>query len=95
MRLYKGYYLIRVFFLFYFPQGKDDCQFDGQSWCFWQNDKTNPTYYTWKRVKGSTPSGGTGPAGDHTSGNGMFLNYSIYNKGASDLSLEKYKQTIL
>eukprot|EP00112_Aurelia_sp_Birch-Aquarium-sp1_P014794 Seg3210.1 transcript_id=Seg3210.1/GoldUCD/mRNA.D3Y31 product="Zinc metalloproteinase nas-6" protein_id=Seg3210.1/GoldUCD/D3Y31 len=53
--------------------GPLDCEFDGQGWCFWQNDPTNPSTFQWKRISGRTPSGNTGPTSDHTSGTGSYL----------------------
>ena len=44
--------------------GKDDCLFDGQGMCFWQDSSSSS--YNWKRIKGRTPSGRTGPEGDHS-----------------------------
>jgi len=34
--------------------------------CFWMDNSAEPNKYQWKRVQGKTPSGRTGPNGDHT-----------------------------
>ncbi|EOD07111.1 hypothetical protein EMIHUDRAFT_198407, partial [Emiliania huxleyi CCMP1516] len=56
------------------------CDFEGDT-CIW-ND-TAPDGYTWTRTSGGTPSPGTGPSGDHTTGSGSYIfteASSIYNK---------------
>lgn len=54
--------------------GPDDCEFDVEGMCFWTNDKTNNARYQWERIDGETPSGSTGPTGDHTSKTGNDYN---------------------
>eukprot|EP00111_Clytia_hemisphaerica_P005832 TCONS_00016883-protein len=49
----------------------DDCLFDGQGTCsdIWSIDDKFPGYnanYIWRRIKGRTPSGSTGPNHDHS-----------------------------
>lgn len=44
------------------------CNFDTSMCGFVQNSGDD---FDWTRNQGSTPSGGTGPSADHTSGNGM------------------------
>ncbi|XP_065663761.1 uncharacterized protein LOC100199496 isoform X2 [Hydra vulgaris] len=51
--------------------GDDDCLFDEQKLCSWTDRSSD--VYKWQRIKGSTPSGNTGPDGDHTSGKGYYL----------------------
>ncbi|EOD32673.1 hypothetical protein EMIHUDRAFT_253292, partial [Emiliania huxleyi CCMP1516] len=46
------------------------CDFEGDM-CVW-ND-TAPDGYTWTRTSGGTPSPGTGPSGDHTTGSGYYI----------------------
>ncbi|EOD30531.1 hypothetical protein EMIHUDRAFT_232686, partial [Emiliania huxleyi CCMP1516] len=60
--------------------GRLGCDFEVDT-CIW-ND-TAPDGYTWTRTSGGTPSPGTGPSGDHTTGSGSYLYTkasSIYNK---------------
>ena len=45
--------------------GKNDCMFDGQGMCFWQ-EASPAANYVWERIKGRTPSGRTGPNYDHS-----------------------------
>ncbi|XP_048582546.1 uncharacterized protein LOC5516638 isoform X2 [Nematostella vectensis] len=53
--------------------GPDDCEFDADGMCHWTNSESNPPHYNWERKQGTTPSGGTGPQGDHTSGTGHYI----------------------
>ena len=46
------------------------CTFDFDN-CGWSD--TAPDGYSWTRTSGSTPSSGTGPSGDHTTGSGSYL----------------------
>ncbi|KAL8608892.1 hypothetical protein ACOMHN_065230 [Nucella lapillus] len=50
-------------------QGSAACNFDA-SFCSWTQDKMDT--FDWTRNRGSTPTIGTGPTGDHTSGNGYY-----------------------
>ena len=71
-------------------EGEDDCLFDEQEFCFWK-DQSNEVY-RWQRIKGSTPSGNTGPDGDHTSGKGTCLCKNLvfnYFKFNSSLPITK------
>ena len=45
----------------------DDCHFDGQKMCYWKD--VSREGYIWQRIMGNTPSGSTGPDGDHSTGN--------------------------
>ncbi|XP_021362287.1 MAM and LDL-receptor class A domain-containing protein 1-like [Mizuhopecten yessoensis] len=47
-----------------------DCSFD-QSLCMWQQSTSDEL--DWHRVQGSSPDRTSGPAADHTSGNGYYL----------------------
>ena len=56
------------------------CDFEVDT-CVWID--TAPDGYTWTRRSGGTPSYGTGPSGDHTTGSGYYLYTeasSHYNK---------------
>ena len=55
--------------------GPNDCEFDVDSFCKFTHDPTNSKEgnYKWIRRNGKTPSSGTGPEGDHTSGNGYYV----------------------
>ena len=46
------------------------CNFD-VSMCDFVQDKNDK--FDWTRRKGATPSSGTGPSGDHTSGKGKLI----------------------
>ena len=46
----------------------DSCDFEGGSMCDWTNRPSNN--YDWQLNKGATLSSNTGPANDHTSGQG-------------------------
>ena len=48
------------------------CDFE-LSYCSWVQDRENDDF-DWARNRGPTPTGGTGPDGDHTTGTGRFLN---------------------
>ena len=50
--------------------GPDDCEFDADKMCHWDNDPGNPSNFNWEGRTGTTPSSRTGPSGDHTSGTG-------------------------
>ena len=50
--------------------GPDDCEFDGDGFCYWVQDKSDTSPVDWERIKGSTPTANTGPSADHTSGTG-------------------------
>jgi len=56
-----------------------DCTFDlgKDSYCVWKIDKSAD--FTFTRRSGKTPSSGTGPSNDHTSGTGFFLNIIYIN----------------
>jgi len=59
-------------------EGPNDCTFDlnEEPYCKWNLDTTkNPVakQMQWLRSNKGTPSGGTGPDKDHTSGNGYFI----------------------
>ncbi|KAM7441914.1 hypothetical protein ABFA07_009132 [Porites harrisoni] len=58
----------------------DSCDFDGSSMCDWTNRPSNS--YDWQLNKGATLSSNTGPANDHTSGQGSY----IYLNAANQLS---------
>jgi hypothetical protein len=53
---------------------------------FWTRLPSGGSNYMWMVKAGSTPSSGTGPSGDHTSGNGVFLyaegSYGAYQSQA-------------
>lgn len=53
--------------------GPDDCEFDADKMCHWDNDPGNPSNFNWERRTGTTPSSRTGPSGDHTSGTGHYI----------------------
>ncbi|XP_068743296.1 protein SpAN-like [Montipora capricornis] len=55
--------------------GLDSCDFDNGNLCDWANNAgTNPTNYTWVVHSGTTPTGGTGPSGDHSAnGQGGYI----------------------
>lgn len=50
--------------------GPDDCEFDAGVWCHWIQDETDSNPIDWERTSKPTPTFGTGPPGDHTSGFG-------------------------
>ncbi|KAJ7387610.1 hypothetical protein OS493_000945 [Desmophyllum pertusum] len=55
--------------------GPDDCEFDSDVMCGYNNDPANPSRSNWERKTGKTPSSSTGPSGDHTSGTGkQYIN---------------------
>jgi len=51
-------------------QGNVNCSFDA-GYCGWSNDASSDI--AWRNRNRKTPSGGTGPNSDHTSGNGKFI----------------------
>eukprot|EP00795_Rhopilema_esculentum_P007452 gene7452-13218_t len=51
--------------------GPDDCEFEN-GMCGWVNETTGDQL-DWQRLAGGTPSAGTGPTGDHTSGQGSYV----------------------
>ena len=52
-----------------------ECDFTGECDGFLRSSENGE--YDWKRNRGSTPSGGTGPSGDHTTGTGENTQCSI------------------
>lgn len=59
------------------------CAFEGSNWCGWSYDED----YAWTREIGPTPSSGTGPSADHTTGAGYYavVESSIYDSSYSQL----------
>ena len=52
------------------PVLSGDCSFDTDL-CGWTNVQGDQ--FDWTRNRGGTPTGGTGPSGDHSSGSGEFI----------------------
>ncbi|XP_022096405.1 MAM and LDL-receptor class A domain-containing protein 1-like [Acanthaster planci] len=50
--------------------GNVSCDFETPL-CSWNDDPSGD--FLWTRKRGSTPSSGTGPSGDHTTGNGYYV----------------------
>lgn len=48
-----------------FVTDPDDCLFDAQRMCYWE-DNSGESTFKWKRNDHGTPSGRTGPSSDHT-----------------------------
>ncbi|MEZ4850813.1 MAG: hypothetical protein R3B93_19790 [Bacteroidia bacterium] len=53
----------------------------------WVNATTEDDAQDWYAVTGSTPSGNTGPTGDHTSGSGVYLYVEDSGAGANNDSV--------
>ncbi|XP_066931974.1 uncharacterized protein [Clytia hemisphaerica] len=62
--------------------GANDCLFDGQGMCFW-TDASSSTNYMWKRHKGKTPSGRTGPDCDHSTEQSTRDGHYMYTESSS------------
>lgn len=62
--------------------GPDDCEFGLDQYCNWENNQPN-SVYKWAIHKGRTPSMGTGPTGDHTTGTGRLNSAAGKLKGNS------------
>lgn len=54
--------------------GPHDCEFEAGGMCHWTLCNLN-SYPRWHRHTGPTPSSGTGPQNDHTSGSGAHARY--------------------
>ncbi|XP_070566390.1 MAM and LDL-receptor class A domain-containing protein 1-like [Ptychodera flava] len=52
------------------PIGPDNCDFE-TGICDWSQVSTDD--FDWTRFSGSTPTAGTGPSGDHTTGSGYYM----------------------
>lgn len=53
----------------------------------WTNDVAGDDAQDWYSVSGGTPSGGTGPVGDHTTGSGIYLYVEDSGGGANNDSV--------
>ena len=68
LKLFRHYCSCKVIsFRVVLSTDPDDCQFDGQKMCYWKD--VSREGYIWQRIMGNTPSGSTGPDGDHSTGN--------------------------
>ena len=54
-----------------------ECTFDRGTCDFTQNGETSGDNVEWRRRQGQTPTSGTGPEGDHTTGQGEVTQRSM------------------